>query len=123
MSISFWSLCERYQLYTNTTKTCSINSYSFIKCINVCICIFTHAHLPHLFITGLNAVVLASWIVGHVSLSSPDSVSVFPALAKPVHKHKKSQLSVNYTNNAQMNTNVVFNILHFAYLYVISLKK
>lgn len=108
MLISFWSLCERYQLYTNTGIMGSIS-----------VCIFTHAHLPHLFITGLNAVVLASWIVGHVSLSSLDSVSVFPALAKPVHKHKRSQLSVNYTNSTQTNTKVVFNILYFAYLYVI----
>jgi len=44
--------------------------------------IFTHAHLLHLFITGLNAVVF--WIVGHVSLSSLDSISVFPALGNPV---------------------------------------
>lgn len=44
---------------------------------------YCHAHLPHLFITGLNAVVLVSWSVGHVSLSTVCSVSVFPVLENP----------------------------------------
>lgn len=76
----------------------------------LCVCIFAHAHLPHLFITGLNAVVLTSWIVGQLSLSSLDSVSVFPALVKPVvHMHKRTQLSVNYINSTQTYTKNVFN--------------
>lgn len=41
------------------------------------------AHLPHLFITGLKAVVLASCSVRHASLSSEDSVSDFPPLQNP----------------------------------------
>lgn len=53
--------------------------------------------LPHLFITGLNAVVLASWIVGHVSLSSLDSVSVFPALGKPsIEENWQDSVSPGY---------------------------
>lgn len=50
---------------------------------NVPVFIGIFAVLSHLFITGLNAVILVSWSAGHVLLSSVFSVSVFPLLENP----------------------------------------